>query len=328
MHVTWKQIFGISPTRAATGIIVTNIPGEAGLGPSNATVFVTATYPMGEVAQVTLFPGGRIATDDLGVGEVGVTTFYLNDGDDKIYHMSWDGDTDRGERGFWNGDIRVVFAGPPEALIDITIQSASFEVDDVDDFEGDLNSPPENVEIISSEFDPDTNEGEVNLQFTYDNPTNEDPVGFAIQRVHVSGPDGSGAGDGVSEGDPPQTITVGSIPWTDGVTTYNFTDYVFDLGEYYYLIYAYKYGTPNSISLPTSPVTIIFGGEETANLTIIGSGGMDLGGAADLVFISNASGIYTLVPNKREDTLYDRVLDTTIDVKIPDPFIKTGYIGG
>lgn len=47
------------------------------------------------------------------------------------------------------------------------------------------------------------------------------------------------------------------------------------------------------------------------------------------VLLTNASGIYTLVENKTNDTLYSSLRDgTTRNVKIPDPFIKTGFVDG
>jgi hypothetical protein len=50
-------------------------------------------------------------------------------------------------------------------------------------------------------------------------------------------------------------------------------------------------------------------------------------GSLTYVF-ENASGIYTLIKNKTNDTLYDGIRDgTTRNVKIPNPFIKTGYVG-
>src|SRR5574339_265799 len=40
------------------------------------------------------------------------------------------------------------------------------------------------------------------------------------------------------------------------------------------------------------------------------------------------SGIYKIVPQKRNDTLWNSLADyTTRDVKKPNPFIKTGYLG-
>ena len=56
--------------------------------------------------------------------------------------------------------------------------------------------------------------------------------------------------------------------------------------------------------------------------------GIFLGGTSTLQFIGNPSGIYTVVPGKAYDTLYERIpAVTSQDVKIPDPFIITAYIG-
>lgn len=57
------------------------------------------------------------------------------------------------------------------------------------------------------------------------------------------------------------------------------------------------------------------------------SGSVPLGSL--VILLTDHSGIYTLVPGKSNDTLYSSLRDgTTRDVKIPNPFIKTGFIGG
>ncbi len=57
------------------------------------------------------------------------------------------------------------------------------------------------------------------------------------------------------------------------------------------------------------------------------SGPVTLGGIT--ILTTNASGIYVLTAGKTSDTLYSSLRDgTTYDVKIPDPFAKTGFIGG
>jgi hypothetical protein len=49
------------------------------------------------------------------------------------------------------------------------------------------------------------------------------------------------------------------------------------------------------------------------------------------VLSADVSGIYTLVKDKTDDTLYKRigfsVFIGTEDFKIPDPFVKTGFVG-
>lgn len=57
------------------------------------------------------------------------------------------------------------------------------------------------------------------------------------------------------------------------------------------------------------------------------SGSISLGQLTTIYLIS-ASGIYRLVTNKRNDTVYNELeLPSTINVKIPDPFARGGFIG-
>ncbi len=101
-----------------------------------------------------------------------------------------------------------------------------------------------------------------------------------------------------------------------------------------------------TITLGTCPITII---TQTATLlifsipdscsgdglvSIIATGdGTQFSGSVPLgsltILLTNASGIYTLVPGKANDTLYSSERDgTTYNVKIPNPTAKTGFIGG
>ncbi len=61
---------------------------------------------------------------------------------------------------------------------------------------------------------------------------------------------------------------------------------------------------------------------------IVMDGGLNFNGDAPYLALEDASGIYTLVPEKRNDTIYPKSDNTTVDVAIPEPFFKTGYIGG
>lgn len=62
---------------------------------------------------------------------------------------------------------------------------------------------------------------------------------------------------------------------------------------------------------------------------IQGEGGLILGGDPALGLLRDISGIYTIIPNQFHDALIDRQPGVTgQNVKIPDPYIKTGYIGG
>lgn len=67
------------------------------------------------------------------------------------------------------------------------------------------------------------------------------------------------------------------------------------------------------------------------NVIYMMTGGIDLGGAATQTFLNDASGIYTLIPGQYHDELYQRIgttSSTTVNVMIPEPFFKTGFIGG
>lgn len=65
------------------------------------------------------------------------------------------------------------------------------------------------------------------------------------------------------------------------------------------------------------------------DIIIVGEGGLILGGEPISVLLKDISGIYTLIPGKTDDTLYDRQTgQENVDVKIPDPLFKTGFIGG
>lgn len=67
----------------------------------------------------------------------------------------------------------------------------------------------------------------------------------------------------------------------------------------------------------------------TSDINVIGNGGLVLDGAPSFTLLVSASGIYTIVPGKTADTLINRGPGGgTIDVKIPDPTWKTGYLGG
>lgn len=64
-------------------------------------------------------------------------------------------------------------------------------------------------------------------------------------------------------------------------------------------------------------------------ISVIGNGGLILDGVTALGILKNISGIYQLVLNSTHDVLQDtQVGQPTVNVKIPDPTFKTGYIGG
>lgn len=65
-------------------------------------------------------------------------------------------------------------------------------------------------------------------------------------------------------------------------------------------------------------------------ITIICSDGTQFGGSVPLgnfvILLTNGSGIYRLIPGQAKDVLYSSTRDgSTYDVKIPNPFAKTGF---
>ena len=65
------------------------------------------------------------------------------------------------------------------------------------------------------------------------------------------------------------------------------------------------------------------------DVNILANGGVDLDGTPATTLLVDISGIYTLTAGKRNDTLYDRQTgQPNVDIKIPDPIFKTGYVGG
>jgi hypothetical protein len=88
-------------------------------------------------------------------------------------------------------------------------------------------------------------------------------------------------------------------------------------GTYYAPIYQPS-GGPYTAPLPPQ-----------GDINVMSEGGLVLNGQPSLTLLRDISGIYTLIKGKRNDTLIDRQTgQDSVDVKIPDPTYKTGYIGG
>jgi len=63
------------------------------------------------------------------------------------------------------------------------------------------------------------------------------------------------------------------------------------------------------------------------DIDVTGSGQVDTGGAAVVMFQGDPSGLYTFVEGKTNDTLYERIgAEDTEDVQIPEPFFKTPFV--
>ena len=84
----------------------------------------------------------------------------------------------------------------------------------------------------------------------------------------------------------------------------------------------------NGPGAPTAPSYLLTPPDIPADVTVVGSGGIVLSGETAKLLVENMSGIYTLVPGKTDDTIITGSSPAEADVEIPDPFFKTGYIGG
>jgi hypothetical protein len=77
------------------------------------------------------------------------------------------------------------------------------------------------------------------------------------------------------------------------------------------------YSTSYEVSNASPHTNIVVGANETVTVTV-----------TNLLLAEAGSGIYKIVPDKRNDTLWvDAALETTQDVKIPDPFASMAYLG-
>lgn len=121
----------------------------------------------------------------------------------------------------------------------------------------------------------------------------------------------SGGGDGV---DFSQLLTA-SLEWTDSGGSHSLnipTWLIFTLHRWVFVV-------PPLTGDPAIVHVVITSTQFT--------GSVDLGPLLT-IFFTNATGIYTLTAGKTNDTIYDNDNGGTIDVKIPNPFWKTGFIGG
>jgi hypothetical protein len=112
----------------------------------------------------------------------------------------------------------------------------------------------------------------------------------------------------------------------------------------YFIQYIDNTGVVATVNVPSGNISVQTGGAltftipnvnggDTPPVIIIGgigdgtqfSGSMPLGELLT-IFFTNGSGIYRLVTDKTDDTLYVNGTQALINVKIPDPFIKTAFL--
>lgn len=214
--------------------------------------------------------------------------------------------------GFWQGSFTVLGTQSPAPAINVTYEISVIAFTTADAmFVGD--APPNGAPSNGERQDV----GDETTLTWQDNSTDE--LGFKIER-------------------------------DDGQIRYvpaNITTYVDPTGAgHSYLISAFKGdGTPENSGI-TEPelvpgpelnlmgtliITIELGTElhfMTDIITIVGNINIDISSLSPMVYLVDPSGIYTLVPNQKHDALYERGgVITSQNIKIPDPFFKTGFIG-
>lgn len=91
------------------------------------------------------------------------------------------------------------------------------------------------------------------------------------------------------------------------------------------------FSAPNQYTIIFNVPTASFPRPPTSNPTINTTFNIPFGGSVPAgtfrILYESGSGVYRIVANKRNDTLYTSLGNTT-DVKIPNPFADTGFIGG
>lgn len=301
----------LTAQEANDSVPMSSLGGERAPGPSIAVVFWIANGIIPEDCagcSIQGFPSNRTSVGASG-GSISVTCTFTNTGDDKNFGITGGGSVNL-PNGFWGADIRALVAAAnfDDVTCDFVVQSLGLDPTDASDFSGPaLTDTPRDTAIEEQNYDPVEEEGDVRFSWDYDNADSEDPDGFSIVRTIDGG----------------AVEPVGSIPWVDGTVSYEFTDYIIEPGEYIYSIYAYKYSGP-SVSAPVT-LAASFGGA-TPDITFTGTLQADFALEATFVFIGDPSGIYTMTEDARHDTLYERTDVDFIEVAIPTPFVKTGFV--
>jgi hypothetical protein len=320
MPITGSRFGTFSRTALADSIRFIDVSGNGGLAPSGFDLLVNNTNPLtpsNGSYTLQIHPSGAFSNGSDSGGNIGVLKSFVRTSlNPLIYSWGSGGGASPGTINFgthfWDGSISATLADAFPLNIkfdsaDVAVQYSSPDPLDRTDFPNNLTQIPDSPTLDPSTdppvLDPDNDDkADVKLDFTYTDTVPESPDGFAVIR------DGEVVGDVINNGGP-----------------YDFTDVVPE-GTYEYQILAYRY-SDNSVSALSTPFTVTVG--SPPDVLIIGdaiSGTFDFGGSADILFIGDPSGIYTLVEGKRHDTLYDRTMVDSVDVAIPEPYGITGYL--
>lgn len=300
---------GLTYQQAFDSITIASIPVISGVGggPISAAfiLFGGSNLPHNDPSiGLQIFPGEKTSSGTDSSGNISVTMTIVNSGDDKTFDIAGGGQAVF-SAGFWANSIRGV-SNTADGVYEFYIDASVLELSD---FTESLTDTPGGLNSSSPSFNPETEEGQVDLTFTYNNADGEDPVSLAILRDGGSGAE-----------------IIGYVPWEDGTILYSYTDYVFSGGSFTYTIRAYKYDPSPAISPPSGSIIVSFS-ESLPDISVISDLMVDISLNSDVFFIGDPSGIYTLIKDKTHDTLYERSgLTDSVDVAIPTPFIRTAFL--
>lgn len=317
MRNSEKFIEGLTQQEALDGFPVSSMGGDAG-GPVFAVdCFCSAIdFPPGHSpCNLSAFDETDDGPADAVHGTLGILQNMVNTGDDSLFDVAggaqwqWVKPGSGEDCSIWESSVSAIVSSSPFPYPGVTVSfTLAALVYELADFTTGLTDEPH--DLTASDPTWDGEKGQTTLSFEYDNADNEDPVGLGIVRAKDGGP----------------TEFVGTVKFVDGQTEYEYIDTVLELGSYEYTIVAYEYLPFQYISPESAPLVIEFL-DSLPDIDVIGDLSIAIDFSDTTTFIGDPSGIYTLVPGKSHDTLYNRPgAVTTIEVKIPDPFVKLGFI--
>ena len=323
----------------------------------STTLTVSTQAPNGNLSQVGLIIGGTTVSVDQGQSGLSCWSYIDVHASGLTYTVYDDGDpTPKGGgsyvNGFWAGDFSLLLA---ENGVDVFEEVVLIlNIDDVGDAAFPGGSPPtvpanfaviEDGDDVAVTWDADA-DAWTNIEMSIYDGANSTPwVSVAIAPPTVEAATVNGIEDTILNG-----LDVGTIvnPSTNptgencyevyfrakgflagsGVSAYSLEDLI-----------TFCFGAPPVPPEPTFPPIDPPAGPGPGPWPPPGGPGtpddtgtdyegyISFGGTATIAFVVDPSGMYTIVTNKRHDTLYERTDIDEQDVKIPNPFVITGYLG-
>lgn len=297
------EIDGLDHNTADAGIPINSLPIVSGFGGVVTDFSIIwggdGLPPNDGAISIQGFPyagAGAIATGTDSNGSIGVAKTFTINNDAGTLWSTTAGDVTLAD-GFWAQDVRV-FISDITGTRRIRIDILSLEIPD---FTPDLNDTGENLSYSDESWDPVEELGSVDLTWDYTD-LGENPDGFIITR----------------DGDVVGTKPIGANPQT-------FTDQPRTSGVHTYCVRAYTYNPPR-ISACSNTVSPDFGGGDSPDINITSDMELAFEWNSIMAFITDPSGIYAMIPGKTHDTLYNRAVETSVDVKIPNPIVITAFV--